>query len=514
MPKLKSIFGTHRVGSDDLAISSVVDIVSQLFWYIWLKYFSTYSSTTTETASSIYTSSSSSNNNKDTICEQGYFYYVIMPNLFLANIGVSVLIYIFSLRGTMINDTPRRFISYFVIFKFMLDICSMLNLIAIIGELIYYGVCSFYLIFEIAILGFVVQLSFFTSWHWLIPSALKKTKVHQLLPDNFNERNFTNHTTINRSNFHQSSSYPISQEDLDISHGDIFCGAIILSVIQEKKRSSTNRSCSCFETNPTNKPIVIQTWMNVRNARHYLRYASGIYGWQFFVMSEGKECYGLMSYFRKHSRKSLVRTHPPNKVINDGWLLNYRTFLYSTGLSDKDVIHANYGNAMFQICMVVSVDHAYKSIVLTLRGSNSLTDFLIDAVTIDSGPLDILRVPGSKAHYGMLETARNMMKLLLEKGDDELNLIERARKKVEIDVGEDESKKYQLVIVGHSLGAGVASLLSILLRDIPDYDDVICFAFSPPACLMTSDLGEYCSSFVMSIVVDSDVVSRCNVIQV
>ena len=41
---------------------------------------------------------------------------------------------------------------------------------------------------------------------------------------------------------------------------------------------------------------------------------------------------------------------------------------------------------------------------------------------------------------------------------------------------------YRLVITGHSLGAGVASLLAVLLK--PQYPHLICYAFSPPGGLM------------------------------
>ena len=43
----------------------------------------------------------------------------------------------------------------------------------------------------------------------------------------------------------------------------------------------------------------------------------------------------------------------------------------------------------------------------------------------------------------------------------------------------------QLVITGHSLGAGAAALLSVLMK--PMYPDLICFAFAPPGGLMRYD---------------------------
>ncbi len=74
---------------------------------------------------------------------------------------------------------------------------------------------------------------------------------------------------------------------------------------------------------------------------------------------------------------------------------------------------------------------------------------------------------------------------------------------------------YKIVIVGHSLGAGCATIVSLLLRSsIPslrtDSDKLKVWAFaSPPVLDLTSSRG--CSSFVTTIVNNCDVVPRFNI---
>ncbi len=74
---------------------------------------------------------------------------------------------------------------------------------------------------------------------------------------------------------------------------------------------------------------------------------------------------------------------------------------------------------------------------------------------------------------------------------------------------------YKIVIVGHSLGAGCATIVSLLLRSsIPslqtDSDKLKVWAFaSPPILDLTSSRG--CSSFVTTIVNNCDVVPRFNI---
>ena len=42
------------------------------------------------------------------------------------------------------------------------------------------------------------------------------------------------------------------------------------------------------------------------------------------------------------------------------------------------------------------------------------------------------------------------------------------------------------MITGHSLGAGVAAVLALLMQDDSKYQGLQCFAFSPPGGLMRS----------------------------
>ena len=55
------------------------------------------------------------------------------------------------------------------------------------------------------------------------------------------------------------------------------------------------------------------------------------------------------------------------------------------------------------------------------------------------------------------------------------------RRLLEREFAKDEYKYYQLVITGHSLGAGVASVLGVMLKH--KYEDLECFVFSPPGCI-------------------------------
>eukprot|EP00050_Salpingoeca_kvevrii_P019178 m.83273 g.83273 ORF g.83273 m.83273 type:complete len:145 (+) comp8295_c0_seq4:177-611(+) len=98
----------------------------------------------------------------------------------------------------------------------------------------------------------------------------------------------------------------------------------------------------------------------------------------------------------------------------------------------------------------------------------------------------------TKTHSGMLQAAQHINGELHNK--DILSACFR------------ECPDYKLIVVGHSLGAGVASLLACLLRS--SYQTLECFPYSPPGAMLPADAADYVSTFTTSVVVGSDVVPR------
>lgn len=65
---------------------------------------------------------------------------------------------------------------------------------------------------------------------------------------------------------------------------------------------------------------------------------------------------------------------------------------------------------------------------------------------------------------------------------------------------------YKLIICGHSLGAGMATLLALMWNDeysIPMH----CYAFAPP-CILSLDLALKCRPFVTTVIVNDDIIPR------
>ncbi|KAK3261240.1 hypothetical protein CYMTET_26387 [Cymbomonas tetramitiformis] len=65
--------------------------------------------------------------------------------------------------------------------------------------------------------------------------------------------------------------------------------------------------------------------------------------------------------------------------------------------------------------------------------------------------------------------------------------------------------EWQVVITGHSLGAGVAALLALQWRS--EMPAVQCYAFAPP-CTMSIELARATASFITSVILKDDFVCR------
>lgn len=138
-----------------------------------------------------------------------------------------------------------------------------------------------------------------------------------------------------------------------------------------------------------------------------------------------------------------------------------------------------------------------KSALLLIRGSKSVQDLLTD---IQAHPEEIGMSTGNSpreetsggfvdafAHNGMLKAAMWIKDRIV----GSLRIL--------------HAEGYQITLAGHSLGAGCAALLSVMLQK--EFEDLQCFAYAVPACV-NLHVAESCVDFVHSIVLRDDFVPR------
>eukprot|EP00934_Nitzschia_sp_Nitz4_P007119 Nitzschia sp. Nitz4//scaffold47_size129522//7382//9295//NITZ4_003532-RA/size129522-snap-gene-0.180-mRNA-1//1//CDS//3329552743//7109//frame0 len=125
-------------------------------------------------------------------------------------------------------------------------------------------------------------------------------------------------------------------------------------------------------------------------------------------------------------------------------------------------------------------------VMLCVRGTATITDVITDLLA------DAVDYKGGKAHSGICRSG----KYLAEKHKETLLDLLKASGK----------KKIQLTLIGHSLGAGAASIAGMELQDLPEFD-VKVIGFGCPA-LVSENLSEASKDYITTIVSDNDCIPR------
>jgi sn1-specific diacylglycerol lipase len=193
------------------------------------------------------------------------------------------------------------------------------------------------------------------------------------------------------------------------------------------------------------------------------------------------------------------------RIIGDNLCETHKAALLLTvGLEEADLVYAQLRSGFNEIPYCILLDHQWRSVVVSIRGTFSLEDCVTD-VLIEPESLEELGMEfgfdgtGQYCHGGVLACARSVYRDLERHGLlDRLLVGEHAR-----------CPDYVLRLTGHSLGAATCTLLSYMLR--PKFPSLRCVNYSPPGCSLTWEMAITCQEWCSSFVLDSDLVPRLSV---
>uniref|UniRef100_A0A667WGI4 Diacylglycerol lipase-alpha n=1 Tax=Myripristis murdjan TaxID=586833 RepID=A0A667WGI4_9TELE len=305
--------------------------------------------------------------------------------------------------------------------------------------------------------------------------------------------------------------------DLDIVPSDIIAGLVLLRQRQRSKRSSildqANNDILAFLSgmpvtrNTKYLDLKNPTEMNMyKEVCYYMLFALAAYGWPMYLMR--KPACGLCRLASScpctsvsGSRLSQTVTVEEDNCCGCNVLAIRRHFL-DRDLKQVHIVYTSCHDAVYETPFFVAVDHGKKKVVISIRGTLSPKDALTD-LTGDSERLPVEEQHGNwLGHKGMVYSAEYIKKKL----EQDMILSQAFGR----DLGKG-TMHYGLVIVGHSLGAGTAAILSFLLR--PQYPTLQCYSYSPPGGLLSEDAMEYSKEFVTSVVLGKDLVPRIGLSQ-
>ncbi|CAL1674387.1 unnamed protein product [Lasius platythorax] len=283
----------------------------------------------------------------------------------------------------------------------------------------------------------------------------------------------------------------------DLVPSDVVAGCILLRVRQKRETHELRKLNLITRPKYTSDSSAIfsgtPSWMSLEAAHHFLQLSIASYGWLFVIYQH--LCTGCFRLIRGMTCCACFR-RKRNIILDDNCCLCYLSGIkYLSKLSEEDILFASLKNHLCEIPFCVIADHKTASIVVTIRGSLSLRDLITDfAAASDS--FDCPGVPpDSTAHKGMIIGVKVILKQL-----ENYKVLERAFATY---------PNYHLTITGHSLGAGLAILLGLLIR--PRYPDLRVYAFATPAGLLSRDAARITEEFALTIGLGDDLVMRLSV---
>jgi len=246
--------------------------------------------------------------------------------------------------------------------------------------------------------------------------------------------------------------------DVESSKLDLLFGLLLLSSYYKTNIHYTGKKIK--------DPLIISQYS------FYMKYASGAYGWPLYFLGKG---------FGKEQFKGIA-----SGTVNSD-RTDLECLLKHTGLTKDDILIACWTSDLFNPGHYVAYLHSSQEIIIAIRGTFHIHDALIDLNGMNEPFLD------GYAHSGMLQTAKKKMLAIIP-------ILEDALQKY---------PNYKIKILGHSLGAGTAALLTILLVQERPQWNILGYCYAPPSVISKNISMKYTEK-IISIVYNNDIVPRCS----
>ncbi|KFM27528.1 Sn1-specific diacylglycerol lipase beta [Auxenochlorella protothecoides] len=161
-----------------------------------------------------------------------------------------------------------------------------------------------------------------------------------------------------------------------------------------------------------------------------------------------------------------------------------------TGIDPGDILLAEWSNSTYRPCHYVAVDRANRCLVLSIRGSLEVGDLLSDMA---AHPMEAsLGGRSGWVHEGIFSAATYIHCTTGE-------TLERAA---------EQFPGWPLLITGHSLGGGVAALLTLLIHEagVPRGMGAVGCVTIGTAAVMSRPMADACRPHVTSVILAADII--------
>eukprot|EP00727_Mastigamoeba_balamuthi_P007647 m51a1_g3502 hypothetical protein (634) ;mRNA; f:841480-843778 len=249
----------------------------------------------------------------------------------------------------------------------------------------------------------------------------------------------------------------------DVSPVDLSAGLLLLAVQREETRSvpADKDGADQAFVNPFSVPLRTlgpQDAGFVREAAAMMHHASAAYGW--------KVVCGFMTHVVEEDTAPPASTLAP--ILHNAEVENMASLVKHTRVRAADVVETRWCSKPFSPGHYVAIDRELNAAVVAFRGTWGVKDSVTDLMAFPE-PFTFRGINGY-AHKGVLTCAQRKLDDLVASGALD-NAIAGCvgRKKV--------------IVTGHSLGGGVATVFSLLLAEKRPDVIVQCYAFAPASAL-------------------------------
>lgn len=309
--------------------------------------------------------------------------------------------------------------------------------------------------------------------------------------------------------------------DPDLVVSDIVAGFVLLSAVHLHDRDANhsiriahNVDDEIVVTSDPPPSTVDTTHTTLDNVvddmAYFSKYAIGIYGWMLYVWSRPWK--GMLQLLFSRFQRSM-----PNIVGDNCLKLHQTAFQLQTQTRQEDIVYATFSNNVCQPAFAIILDHEKQTVIIVIRGTLSLEDCLTDVIAHNcslSEAAEEFEFDGHEgyAHHGMLHAALWLRREIEQLGV--LDVIYTNAKPLPLfqQLNLASYSNYTLTTCGHSLGAGTATLLTMMLRS--KYPGARCYAFSPPGCVLSEAHAKDTEAFVTTCIIGDDFVARSSMLSI
>ncbi|CAD2222228.1 Lipase (class 3), putative [Angomonas deanei] len=295
----------------------------------------------------------------------------------------------------------------------------------------------------------------------------------------------------------------------DMVPSDLMAGMILLHGYQEQSRRIISsyvtypphplgyKETKASQARPAPRLTPAQT-NTVFELMEYSPYYLGAYGWMLFQYQHC--CTGVCQLCCFNP--SMCCAFHPGKHYGTKSHCNLTALLKVTQLPESAILLTCWVNSLFKPVHYVAYDEEKDSIIIAIRGTMSFIDCLTDFAAIPS-TIPLKDTPSSYTadsyfvHGGMYESAQFVWRSLEYNG-------------IFLKLNDKKYAKSKVVVLGHSLGAGVALILSCMMWS--EFRSVRhrlrCLAYAPPGGTMSEAVVQYCASFSVGTFMGYDMIPR------